>query len=146
MDISRGFQIELPELFIPWKISPSRLQRMFAGRVLRRVSENYFTTSCTSLSGLDHVLGFRFHRWFFGLFGPARLMALEFYHNPSPPDLAASYDQFQHHLESTFGKPTRSFPGSKGFDTHVWELETVRITHCIFERFTVGESVCIEKL
>src|SRR4051794_39079921 len=113
MDISRGFQIEQPDLFIPWKISRSRLQRIFAGRALHRVSQDYFTTSCTSLGGLVHELGFHFHRLFFGFFGPARLMDLEFF-RPSPPDLAASYHEFQHHLEKTFGKPTRSFPGTEG--------------------------------
>jgi hypothetical protein len=145
MDISRGFQIEQPDLFIPWKISTSRLQRIFDGGDLHRVSRDYFTVSCTSLGGFSHELGFHFQRLFFGLFGPSRLMDLEFFRR-SPPDLSASYREFQQHLEATFGKPTRSFPGTEGFDTHLWELPGVRIGHSIYERFTVGQSVRITKL
>ncbi|HEY2330130.1 MAG TPA: hypothetical protein VGI63_10005 [Verrucomicrobiae bacterium] len=145
MDITRGFQVEQPDLFIPWKISPSQLQRIFDGGALRRVGQDYFTTSCTSLGGLSHELGFHFHRLFFGLFGPSRLMDLEFFRT-SPPALAASYQEFQRHLEGTFGKPTRSFPGTEGFDTHLWELPGIRIGHSIYERFTVGQSVRITKL
>lgn len=151
MDISRGFQIEQPDLFIPWKISRSRLRRIFSDRTLRCISEAYFTTACTSLGGLSHELGFHFHRMFFGLFGPSRLMDLEFFRRPQPDvdvssDIAASYQLFQRHLETTFGKPTRSFPGTEGYDTHLWELPGVRIGHSIYERFTVGQSVRITKL
>lgn len=152
MDISRGFQIEQPELFVPWKISPSRLQRIFSGHVLRCISEkDYFTTSCTSLGGLNHELGFHFERLFLGLFGPARLVRLQFFRASYPAvgisdHLAASYHEFQRHLETTFGKPTNSFPGTEGFDTHVWRFCDVKVTHCVYERFTIAENVGITKL
>jgi hypothetical protein len=61
MEISKGFQIEEPNVFIPWDLTETQLQRCLEGLQLRRVTDGYFTTHCTSLSGLSHELGFHFY-------------------------------------------------------------------------------------
>ena len=61
MDISTGFYIECPDIVVPWGITARQLRRLFGDHPLRRVSEDYYyTTSCVSLGGLRHELGFRF--------------------------------------------------------------------------------------
>ena len=57
MELSTGFQIEQPNLFIPWKISEAKLQHIFAGHPLCHITHGYLTTHCVSLRGLSHELG-----------------------------------------------------------------------------------------
>jgi len=125
MDISKGFQIEKPEIFIPWKVSEEKLESLFHGQQLRHVTDGYFTTHCTSLGGLRHELGFHFQPQRRGV-----LSELEFFSN-SHLDHASSYRDFQQHLEQSFGQPTKTTPGSEGFPSHTWLLpgaeEQVRI-------------------
>jgi len=52
MEISEGFQIEQPELFIPWEISEEKLQTILDGQPLHHVTDGYYTTHCISLGGL----------------------------------------------------------------------------------------------
>ena len=139
MDISKGFQIESPSLFVPWKISESKLQDIFQGHCLRHITHGYYTTSCTSLGGLSHELGFHFHPRPGGV-----LIELEFFRT-SYDDEAASYVQFQRHLEATFGNPTVSSPGTVGFPSHTWRLHGAEVLHCVFERFGPEEHVRIRK-
>ena len=138
MNIAEGFSIEQPDLFVPWNISEAELRRIFTGNRLCEVTRGYFTTSCVSLGGLSHELGFHFHPRAGGV-----LLELEFFRR-AYPDQAASYHEFQRHLESTFGKPTTTTPGSEGFPTHAWKLPRVRIGHYIFDRFGPEEHVRIE--
>ncbi len=60
MNITSGYQLEQPQVLVPWGISEEQLQELFRGSELRRVKDGYFITSCTSLCGLSHNLGFRF--------------------------------------------------------------------------------------
>jgi hypothetical protein len=139
MDISRGFQIEQPELFIPWKVSETELQKIFDGQLLRHVTHGYFTTHCTSLGGLSHELGFHFHPR-----GEGVLIELEFFRT-SYADQAGSYQEFQQHLETTFGQPTTTTPGSEGFPSHTWRLPGAEVVHFVYDRFGPEEHVRIKK-
>ena len=60
MDLANGFQLEDPHLLVPWGLSEEQLQDLFKGLELRRVTDGYFVTRCTSLGGLSHKLGFHF--------------------------------------------------------------------------------------
>ena len=139
MDISRGFQIEQPELFIPWKVSEPDLQQIFGGHPLRHVTHGYFTTHCISLGGLSHELGFHFHPR-----GGGVLIELEFFRT-SYADQAGSYQEFQRHLEQTFGQPTTTTPGSEGFPSHTWRLTGAEVVHFVYDRFGPEEHVRIKK-
>lgn len=139
MDISRGFQIEQPELFISWKISETELQQIFSAHPLRHVTHGYFTTHCTSLGGLSHELGFHFHRRAGGV-----LIELEFF-RPSFTDQAGSYQESQRHLDQAFGQPTSTTPGSEGFPSHTWRLTGAEVVHFVYDRFGPEEHVRIKK-
>ncbi|HWB61702.1 MAG TPA: hypothetical protein VG733_19625 [Chthoniobacteraceae bacterium] len=139
MEISKGFQIEQPELFIPWKVSEPELQRIFDGHLLCHVTHGYFTTHCVSLCGLSHELGFHFDPRRGGV-----LIELEFFRT-SYVDLAGSYQDFQQHLETAFGQPMVTTPGPEGFSSHVWQLSEVEVVHFIFDRFGPEEHVRIKK-
>jgi hypothetical protein len=139
MEIAKGFQIEQPEIFVPWKISETDLQQRFSAQQLRRITEGYFTTHCISLGGLSHELGFHFHPR-----GGGVLIELELFRR-SYLDLSASYQAFQRHLETTFGQPTLTTPGSNGFPSHIWRPPGADIVHYVFERFGPEEHVRIKK-
>jgi len=139
MNISEGFQIEQPELLIPWKLPEADLQKIFCGQSLRHVTHGYFTTHCISLGGLSHELGFHFHPR-----GGGVLVELEFFRT-SYADQAGSYQEFQQHLEQTFGQPSTSKPGSEGFPSHTWQLAGAEVVHFVHDRFGPEEHVRIVK-
>jgi len=88
---------------------------------------------------MSHELGFLFYP-------PDRggLFELEFYCD-SCPDLPTSYEEFQRHLEKTFGPPTLTSPGSEGYLSHTWVLPGVQIDHYVQEHFGPAEYVRIQK-
>ena len=139
MLITKGFQIEKPELFIPWRITSDELKRIFAGENLRQVNDGYFTTSCISLNGLSHELGFHFYETAGGL-----LMQFEFFRT-SYEDQKGSFEEFQRHLVQTFGELTTSTPGSEGYPDCVWNIDDVTIGHSVYDRFGPEEHVRISK-
>lgn len=134
-----GFQIEQPRLFIPWGIREDQLRQIFQGHVLRHITDGYYTTSCTSLGGLAHELGFHFDPRVDGI-----LVEYEVFRR-SYPDQTASYAEFQRHLEATFGAPTISRAGSAGFPRQVWRIHDAEVAHYVFDRFGPEEHVRITK-
>src|SRR5579871_4448668 len=139
MDLSKGFQIEQPEIFVPWGTAETQFQSAFEGLHLRRVSHGYFTTHCTSLGGLSHELGFHFHPR-----GGGVLIELEFFRT-SYMDLGASFHEFQQHLEATFGQPMITTSGSEGFPSHTWRLTGADLVHFVQDRFGLEEHVRIRR-
>lgn len=141
MDLSRGFQIEEPDVFVPWDTPESQFQQGFERLHLRRVTDGYFTTHCTSLSGLSCELGFHFYPRHTG---NGRLLEFEFFRR-SYSDLSASYHEFQCHLEQAFGPPTLTVPGPEGYPSHTWNFRGAEIVHLVQERFGPEEHVRIRK-
>jgi len=139
MDISQGFQIESPQIFVSWGITENQLKTLFENHVLHHVTKGYYTTSCISLEGLIHELGFHFEPRVGG-----GLVELEFFRK-SYPNLEHSYQEFQQHFELLFGQPTKTQPGSEGFPIQQWWLKDVSIIHCIFDRFGPEEHMKIRK-
>ena len=139
MDLSKGFQIEQPSVFVPWDTPESQFQSGFEQLRLRLVTHGYFTTHCTSLDGLSHELGFHFYPKNNG-----RLVEFEFFRSSSLA-LAASYQEFQHHLEATFGPSTITVPGSEGYASHTWRFPGAEVVHCVQEHFGPAEYVRIKK-
>ena len=139
MEIDKGFQIEEPPVFVPWKVREDDLKELFPGHSVCEVTNGYFTTSCVSMGGLAHELGFHFHPR-----GGGVLIELEFFRR-AYPDQAASYSEFQKHLESTFGEPTSTSPGTEGFPSCTWKLNGAEVLHFVFDRFGPEEHVRIKK-
>jgi len=139
MDLSRGFQIEEPHVFVPWDTPEIQFLDGFEGLHLRLVTHGYFTTHCTSLEGLSHELGFHFRPRKNG-----RLVEFEFFRS-SYSDLAASYQEFQRHLEATFGQPTITVPGSEGYLSHTWRSPGAEVVHYVEEHFGPAEYIRIKR-
>ena len=134
MDISTGFQIERPKIFVPWGCSPSELQRLFTGHSLERIVPNKFTTSCTSLGGLSHRLHFRFDE-FLGSSITPQLSLRELYfshHSYSESGVIASFDAFPKHLRATFGAPSTTTLDDDGYPSDNWTLPGVVISYVVF--------------
>jgi len=136
MDLSKGFQIEEPNVFVPWDTTEAQFQQTFERLHLRHMKHSYYTTRCTSLAGLSLHLMFVFY--------PMGLGELRFGGN-SCPDLDTSYDVFQRHLEETFGPPTLTTPGSEGYLDHTWVFHGAEVRHYVSEHFGPAEYVIIQK-
>jgi len=60
IDITKGFQIDEPQVFIPWDIDEATLINVLMRFDLRKVTDGYYCISCKSLGGLSKELGFHF--------------------------------------------------------------------------------------
>jgi hypothetical protein len=139
MDVSRGFEIEQPAAFVPWGISEAQFEQDFAALGLRHITRGYFTAHCVSLGGLPHELGFHFYPREGG-----GLNELEFFRS-SHVSLAISFEDFQRHLEATFGEPTITVPEPGGFPSHTWQLRGADVVHFVIERFGPEQHVRIKR-
>ena len=132
MDLNRGFTLEDPPVTIRFGIGQSELQHL-VGQSLRRVTDDYYCLSCTSLGGVQHELGFHFK---------SGLKELEFFRR-AYSDQVASFNEFQHHFESVFGPPTETTAGSEGLPNHRWVLPGFEIIHVVYDRFGPEEHMRI---
>lgn len=138
MNIDLGFQIEIPNVFIPWGIDELELKELL-GSMLRYVTTGYYTITCESLGGMKHELGFHFEPRKNG-----KLNELEFFRK-SYDDQEASYKEFQNHFETAFGKPTYTQKGDEGFLSHQWNLKGTTIVHYVYDRFGPEEHMRIKR-
>ena len=136
MNLTEGYQIEDPQVLVPWGITEDRLLKLLPVKPCE-VTGGYYTLDCVSLSGLRHVLGFHFAPRQGG-----RLSEFEIFRR-SYADMRASYDEFQRHLVATFGEPTTQTPGDEGLPNCTWKLGAAGIQHYVFDRFGPEEHVRI---
>lgn len=139
MDILRGFQLEVPDLFVPWGISESDLRGLLEGYGLQRINDGNYTVSCVSLGGLAHELAFHFFPRSGGI-----LKALEIF-RPSA-NYKVYFEEFQKHFEACFGKPTKEQRGEDEFPSCIWDLEGVLINHYLQDRYGLEQHARIEKV
>jgi len=139
MDVSKGFQIESPSVFVPWGISEAELLTLVAVTNPKKVTDGYYTIKCVSLTGLQHMLGFHFLPRVGG-----GLVEFEFFRDnyPDYPDLSRSFSEFQVHLEATFGPPTEEL----GTQSCAWVFGLFVLNHYIQEGFGPEEHVRLKKL
>jgi hypothetical protein len=136
VDLSQGFQIENPQVFVPWGISEVELVDLVP-LAPHHVTTGYYVIDCTSLSGLSHALGFHFRPREDG-----KLRTLEFFRR-SYLDMHRSFDEFQRHLEETFGPPASESDPYEGMPHYTWKVGKATIRHYVFDRFGPEEHVDI---
>jgi hypothetical protein len=136
-ELSRGFLLEQPSLTIPWGLSKTELTRLLSPYGLRKLSRDHYQLSCTALGGLTIELGFHFEL----ICGSARY-TLQIWRK-CQVDVEADYYELQRHLESTFGFPTRTEPGSEGYPTHYWNQGDFTVKHWLWEHFDLLDCVGI---
>ena len=138
MNISEGFRIEDPDVFVPWGIDENKLIDLLPRASLRKVTDGYYVIPCTSLGGLRHTLGFHFRPSQDG-----RLWELEFFLEQSLS--SRTYREWQQHLERAFGKSDTNVPADFGFERHEWHIGSIEVIHTVVDRFTEEEHVRISK-
>lgn len=136
MNLSRGFQLSDPSIFVPWLSDNPDIERLLGGTPFRRVTRGYYTLECEPLPDLKCLIGFHTHK-------TGKLTELEFFRR-SYEDQEASFKEFQTHFESTFGKPTGRSEGNEGFPNYEWNLEGARIIHYVYDRFGPEEHMRIQ--
>jgi len=132
-DLTKGFALNSPALFVPWDVTDQGLTTLFAGLSIKRVTRGYYVIECEPFAGLLCSLGFHLH---------GTLDELEFFRS-SYIDQRKSYEEFQSHLETAFGDPTHTGSGSEGFPSHTWLMPGARIIHHVIDRFGPEEHVRI---
>ena len=145
MNISQGFEIEQPKVFVPWGITEKALLGLVKSSSLRHVTKGHFSLSCISLGGLSHELSFHFMPRVDG-----KLKELELYLKGAqrqPLALTQSFKRLQRHVEAIFGPPTIVNPIRKSYQeySYTWNLKGVRIEHHIRKRIWDADVVRIIK-
>lgn len=139
MDLKIGFQLEDPDVMVPWSISPVELEQLIVSSSLERVTEGYYTTPVQCLGGLRCMLGFHFEPPQEGM-----LQELEFFRSRSSHySQFGSFEEFQRHFEAAFGRPTRASQSSEEFPSYTWALEDATIVHYVVDRFGPEEHMRI---
>jgi len=133
MDITVGFQIEEPNVFVRWGIPDSELKGLLK-KSLKKIGDGYFTIKCRSMGGLEHYLGFHFYPRNDGI-----LTELEIFFAPNS-DLEQTYIESRKHLNSTFGNASVNKMGSGIYekfehDWQEWHMGNVIISHFCQYRF-----------
>ncbi len=140
MEISKGFKIDKPDIFVDWNIHENDLQKLFFDFDLKKVTTGYFTADCKSLNGLVCKIGFHFEPRKNGV-----LKELEFF-RIDYKDQKKSFTEFQTYFENSFGKPDKKTPENEGFSNYEWNLNGIQIVHFVFDRFGPEEHMRIKKV
>ena len=141
VDLSEGFQIEDPALFVPWGIGEDELLDLLPMEP-HHVTSGYYVIDCTSLSGSKHALGFHFRS------DPSKLKELEFFRrsNPTYPDLRPSFEDFQRHLRAPpLGRRQANRREARACPIFRWKVNEATIDHYVFDRFGPEEYVRITR-
>ena len=130
MDITAGFRIDDPAVFVPWAVSVPELLDLFSvtsgsSSGLRKVTKAYYTISGTAL-GLNTMIGFHVKR--------NKLEQFELF-DPTQKDLYVGYDRYQSALVREFGQPTKLRTYGDIPPAHEWNISNHRILHFAQERF-----------
>lgn len=131
MSICKGFQLEKPECFIAWDMTPEDVAALPVS--LEQITATYLVFPGSALNGLPLKVGLHFRRN--GIF-QIELMRAD-------GDISQSYPLFQRHLEDVFGNPIKSLPADGGYQYFEWSFGNIVVTHSAIERFSLAEQVLI---
>jgi len=142
MNISQGFQIEQPKVFVPWRITDKLLVDLFSTYNLRKVTNGQFNISCVSLGGLHHELAFHFKPRVGGV-----LIEMEFYLK-SYRNITQSFKRLQSSFEATFGAPSITKHVRQYYPeySYTWNLKGVRIEHHVRDSLCDADRVRVIKV
>jgi len=140
MNIQSGFQIDTPNIFVPWNINTGQLESLFKAHKLNHVTSGYYTIKCEFLNGLQCNIGFHLKPADGGL-----LKEIEFYFE-TEEKLERTFKKFQYHFEQEFGKPAKEMNGYPGYSDYEWILDDIQIIHKVIDRFGPEEHMRIRKL
>jgi len=154
--ITKGLKIDTPDIFIPWLISPSDLERLFSNANAPLALENkteffdpFYVAQTRLFVSIDCQMYFTFNykKLFTSKLNKISLSRnSEYWQNHT---LDESYNDFQHHLELAFGKPHKTWKCTEhGFtyeqDFYEWRFSNVIISHRVYEHHRFFEDVEIK--
>jgi len=136
--LDEGFPLEDPPVLIPWGLSKDDLRRLLEPYGLRESSSlESLTISGTALNGLPVKILFRFHPYY-------REQKYELsFGRVNQLELRESFDDFQRHLEETFGTPTATTPDEFENPRYQWKLGIYTVSHGVYEFHSPIEYVVI---
>lgn len=144
-DLANGFQLETPDLWLPWDITMAELLKAFNKQrqvAPRLVAPGYYVARCQMFGGLDAQVGFHFEpKNDIGL-----LKELELFDN-GERDIERSYQVFDERLVQLFGEPNDEKRGacSTSMPDREWHVGSVSIVHYVMDRFGPEEHLVIRK-
>lgn len=133
MDLTTGFQIATPSIFVPWLLDNPGIEALLASVPHKKVTYGYYTLECEPFSGLRCMLGLHTRP-------NGKLTKLEFFRT-SYADQKGSFEEFQRYFEAAFGPPTTKKDGSEGLPDYQWHLKSAVIVHYVFDRFGPEEHM-----
>ena len=135
-DFELGFIIELPQLRVPFGISPSALETLLEGKC-KKINTKYYAMPCIALSGLETQIGFHFleTQW-----GP-RLNEFEVFFDDNE-DFEKSFPERQKYLERSLGiADVVQDTKMKAFKFYKWEIGSTIVEHFLRDRFGLEERI-----
>ncbi len=132
LDLSQGFQLEKPNILIPWEITEKAARHLLAPYAPEQLPDGNFSIPCVSMGGLEHKLGLQFDRD-----GTGRLSKLHIGVERTM-GFAGVFWHVQRHMEAAFGRPTdieQPDPRVYNLPSSRWDQRHVRIEHRVMERF-----------
>ena len=138
VNITYGFKINKPDIFVPWNIDEKTLTNLFEKYEIKHITTGYYTAQCCSLENLNCMIGFNFNTT------NQRLNELEFF-RMKYDDQKKSFDEFQSSFEKEFGQPTSYSMGIEGYNNYLWRIGDIQIIHYIFDRFGLEEHMRIKR-
>lgn len=133
-----GFPLEDPPVLIPWGLYKDDLRRLLEPfGLLESSSRDHLALSCTALNGLPVNILFCFHPNY-------REQKYELsFGRVNQLDLRESFEDFQRHLEETFGTPMTITPGEFGYPHYEWMKGIYTVSHGVYEYHSLIEYVVI---
>jgi hypothetical protein len=141
MNISEGFGLEQPPVLLRWGASEEELCALLPEA--RRVASGCLGSSGVSLGGLTNLVGLYLRPKEGGGLAEISLARTD-YRDWLNADFVVSFNDFQSHLEATFGPSTETRPGDLGTTSHLWRIGGVVIVHMLNYRFGIEEYVRIK--
>lgn len=136
--LDEGFPLEDPPVLIPWGLSQNDLRELFDEYDLRQIALDTYEIECTAFNGLRLKLYIHFDERRYR----DKKYTLSFL-RVDHGNVHEDFEEFQRHLEETFGTPTTTAPGEDGFPYHRWELGVYDASHVVIDRHGYHHSIGI---
>jgi len=131
MDITQGFKIDKPDIFVPWGISINEFHEILPedwrnNDNFRKVTKSYYCISGAALGLESTDIGFHFKR--------NQLNQIELF-DPNQKDMNEGFKIYQSSLIKEFGTPARTIEYDDLPPSNEWKFGKYRILHFAQERF-----------
>ena len=140
MDITEGFKLDEPNVFVPWEIDENGISTLLEEHKIHKVTEHYYTLESKCFDGLECTIGFYFNK------EGNKINKIGFFRQNYKGSLEDSFKDFQFYLEKSFGPP-QGINNDEKFPRYSWQFnKDILIFHYVYDRFGPEENVYITRL